>query len=166
MDPSSLYHAEVEFITSEEWIRELQVLFTDLLDTAGNVSHDCTNTDSDAGVAYAKLTAVYPQKTRDMLGKCDYQNLANEPNVRHILGSTKTLRATSSLDMYRSLQCYVNSQEKDRMKKDRPTEYWPLIKVVRIFTKAKALSTGACIVDLVSVGPSLDYNYSAADTTI
>jgi hypothetical protein len=33
-------------------------------------------------------------------------------------------------------------------------EYWPLIKVVRIYTKAAALSTGACLVDLPGVQDS------------
>jgi hypothetical protein len=33
-------------------------------------------------------------------------------------------------------------------------EFWPLIKVVRIFTKADALSTGAVIVDLPGVHDS------------
>jgi hypothetical protein len=33
-------------------------------------------------------------------------------------------------------------------------EFWPLIKVVRIYTKAEALSTGAVIVDLPGVHDS------------
>jgi hypothetical protein len=33
-------------------------------------------------------------------------------------------------------------------------EYWPLIKVVRIYTKAAALATGACLVDLPGVQDS------------
>lgn len=33
-------------------------------------------------------------------------------------------------------------------------EFWPLIKVVRIYTKADALSTGAVIVDLPGVHDS------------
>ena len=54
------YCAEIEFITAEDWAKELKVLFQDLLDGEGNVSRDCTNEDSDAGIAYAKIKAVYP----------------------------------------------------------------------------------------------------------
>jgi hypothetical protein len=52
--------------------------------------------------------------------------------------------------MYRQLQNYVDSKEKTAAT-GQTMEYWPLIKVVRIYTKAAALSTGAVIVDLVSL---------------
>ena len=58
------YCAEIEFITAEEWAKELRVLFQDLLDGEGNVSRDCTNEDSDAGVAYAKSKPCIPRRRR------------------------------------------------------------------------------------------------------
>ncbi|KAI1502359.1 hypothetical protein F5X99DRAFT_379222 [Biscogniauxia marginata] len=157
-DPSELYRAEIEFISNEDWIRELEVLFSDLLDGNGEVSRECTNSDSDAGVAYAKLKAVYPAKTREMLARATPKNLAKEPYVRGVLGSVKTLKDESAQDLYRRLQHYVDSKEKstgsDHKKRDVPIEYWPLIKVVRIYTKADALSTGAVLVDLPGVQDS------------
>ncbi|KAK4218543.1 hypothetical protein QBC37DRAFT_437200 [Rhypophila decipiens] len=150
-DPAELYRAEVEFITSDEWIKELQGLYTDLLDGNGEVSRECTNQDIEAGIAYAKIKAVYPKKTREMISEANPTQLANEPAVRRVLGTVKKLQATTAASIYRQLQNYVDSKEKNT---EKLMEYRPLIKVVRIYTKASALSTGACLVDLPGVQDS------------
>ncbi|RWA04254.1 hypothetical protein EKO27_g10851 [Xylaria grammica] len=159
-DPRELYRAEIEFISIEEWIRELQVLFSDLLDGNGQVSREATKTDSEAGIAYAKVKAVYPKKTKEMLAQANARDLANEPAVRAILGTTKVLKKETAKEIYQQMQRYVDSKEKStgpvgrKERADASMEYWPLIKVVRIFTKANALSTGAVIVDLPGVQDS------------
>ncbi len=68
-DPEDLYRAEVEFLTAEEWTRELEALFADLLDGNGEVSRDSSNQDSEAGIAYAKIKAVYPKKTKEQISR-------------------------------------------------------------------------------------------------
>ena len=150
-DPTALYKAEVEFITADDWIKELRILFSDLLDPNGEVSREATNADSDAGIAYAKLKAVYPRKTREMLAVGSPEAFARETRVRSILGTVKHLKQSSASEIYQQLQRYVDSKEKTAGTKraDVEMEFWPLIKVVRIYTKAAALSTGAVIVDLV-----------------
>ncbi|KAI1268139.1 hypothetical protein F5Y18DRAFT_377543 [Xylariaceae sp. FL1019] len=159
-DPQELYRAEIEFITSEDWIRELDVLYTDFLDGNGEVSRDATNMDSDAGVAYAKMKAVYPHMTREMIAEAQPRALANQPAVRAILGTVKTMKEHTPKDLYKRMQYYVDSKEKStgtgdyRKKVGVEMECWPLIKVVRIYTKADALSTGAVIVDLPGVQDS------------
>ncbi|KAK0643251.1 hypothetical protein B0T16DRAFT_391805 [Cercophora newfieldiana] len=150
-DPNELYRAEVEFITAEDWKKELEALFVDLIDANGEVSRDCANPDTEAGVAYAKIKAVYPKKRKEMIATSTSQGLISEPVVRRALGTTRTLRATTSASIYRQLQEYVDSKEKNT---EKTMEYWPLIKVVRIFTKANALATGACLVDLPGVQDS------------
>ena len=153
-DPAELYRAEIEFISKEDWIGELKILFADLLDGNGQVSREATLGDSDAAVAYAKLKAVYPSKTREMLAEGSPESFADEPAVRGILSSVKKLNENSAQKLYEGLQHYVDSKEKatgtdHRKRVNVAMEYWPLIKVVRIYTKADALSTGAVIVDLV-----------------
>ncbi|KAI0164025.1 hypothetical protein GGR57DRAFT_452090 [Xylariaceae sp. FL1272] len=158
--PQELYRAEIEFISTEDWIRELDVLYTDLLDGSGEVSRDATNMDSDAGVAYAKMKAVYPQMTREMIAQAEPRDLANKPAVRAILGTVRTMKEHTSKELYKRMQHYVDYKEKStgpvdhRKKAGVEMEYWPLIKVVRIYTKADALSTGAVIVDLPGVQDS------------
>ncbi|KAL8998150.1 MAG: hypothetical protein Q9188_006160 [Gyalolechia gomerana] len=150
------YCAEIEFITLEDWEKELNVLFQDLLDGDGKVSRDCANEDTDAGVAYAKIKAVYPQKTKDDIAKSDIKSLLRE--VSHILGSSRNIKEQDSLMFYKKLQSYVDSKEKATGKKDKDgkkekkeREFWPLIRVVRLYVKSSALATGAVIVDLPGV---------------
>jgi len=73
--------------------------------------------------------------------------------VKKVLGTTININKSEPESFYRGLQHYVDSKEKTTApekggpaKKDKPMEFWPLIKVVRIYTKAAALSTGAVLV--------------------
>ncbi|CAO1602122.1 hypothetical protein XANCAGTX0491_005753 [Xanthoria calcicola] len=150
------YCAEIEFITAEEWAKELKVLFQDLLDGEGNVSRECTNEDSDAGVAYAKIKAVYPQKTKEDISRSSIDRMLQE--VSTILGARRNIKETDALMFYKKLQSFVDSKEKSTGKKDKDgkkpkkeRELWPLIRVVRLYVKSPALATGAVIVDLPGV---------------
>lgn len=150
------YVAEIEFIGTADWEKELKILFEDLLDGNGNVSRDCSNEDTDAGVAYAKIKAVYPHKTKEDIANSNIKTLLRE--VSHILDGKRDLEETDSLIFYKKLQGFVDSKEKSTGKKDKDgkkekkeREFWPLIKVVRLYVKSSALSTGAVIVDLPGV---------------
>lgn len=149
------YRAQIEFISPADWEKELKTLFQDLLDGDGKVSRDCTNEDTDAGIAYAKIKAVYPHKTKEDIANSSIQTMLRE--VSHILGKSKDVEETDSLLFYKKLQSFVDSKEKstgnkDKDKKERKTmEFWPLIRVVRIYVKSRALATGAVIVDLPGV---------------
>ena len=69
------YRAQIEFIDASDWERELKVMFQDLLDANGNVSRECSNEDTEAGIAYAKIKAVYPQKTKEEIVTCSVAKL-------------------------------------------------------------------------------------------
>jgi hypothetical protein len=129
----------------------------------GTVSRDVSNQDSDAGIAWAKFHAVYPKIARDALDGCTTASLMAERGLS-VLGTTKKINAAQANRFYYELQKYVGSKEKvtkkdkdkDKEKQKKPfeMEYWPLIKVVKIYTRAPALSTGAVIVDLPGVHDS------------
>ncbi|EAW16751.1 LOW QUALITY PROTEIN: uncharacterized protein NFIA_000950 [Aspergillus fischeri NRRL 181] len=154
------YQAEIEFIAREDWEKELRVLFHDLFDGSGNVSREASSEESEAGVAYAKIKAVYPKLTREMLQNSSVEQLMRHPNVQNVLGSKREIAESDSLRFYKKLQFFVDSKEKTTGEKDkdkkpaRDLEFWPLIKVVRLYVKAEALSTGAVIVDLPGVHDS------------
>jgi Dynamin family len=150
------YRAEIEFIKPEDWEKELRILFEELLDGSGKVSRDATNEDSEAGIAYAKIKAVYPKFTRDEIANASVRELMRHPSVKNVLGTTKTVEQAHPNRFYRVLQSYVDSKEKltGDKKQAKEMEYWPLIKVVKIYTKADALSTGAKVVDLPGVHDS------------
>ena len=150
------YCAEIEFISAQDWAKELNVLFQDLLDGDGKVSRECANEDTDAGIAYAKIKAVYPQKTKEEISNSNIDSLLGE--VSNILGTSRNIKEKDSLIFYKKLQSFVDSKEKSTGKKDkdgkrekREREFWPLIRVVRLYVKSSALATGAVIVDLPGV---------------
>lgn len=149
------YRAQIEFISPADWEKELNTLYQDLLDGDGKVSRDCANEDTDAGIAYAKIKAVYPRKTKEDIANSSIQTMLRE--VSHILGKSRDIEEKDSLVFYKKLQTFVDSKEKSTSNKDkdkkerREMEVWPLIRVVRIYVKSRALATGAVIVDLPGV---------------
>ncbi|KAH6709607.1 Dynamin family-domain-containing protein [Leptodontidium sp. MPI-SDFR-AT-0119] len=161
-NPNALYRADIEFIQASDWEKDLRISLKELIDANGQVSRECTNPESEAGVAYAKIKAVYPSRTRDDLAHSSVEDLMKEDCVRNVLGTIKKIEKSQPEYFYRALQSYVDSKEKsteDKSKKKekgekKQMEFWPLIKVVRIYTKAEALSTGAVIVDLPGVHDS------------
>ena len=178
-DESSKYRAEIEFIKPAEWERELKVLFEEIIDGSGGISREVSNPDSQAGIAYAKIRAVYWRLTRDDLVQSSIERLMADHSVQGLLGTTKYVKDRNCNTFYKTLQHYVdskekpeltkgsdddeeednpkNTDEKDKKKKKirkREQEFWPLIKVVRLYVKADALSTGAVLVDLPGVADS------------
>ncbi|KAL8700510.1 MAG: hypothetical protein Q9201_005409 [Fulgogasparrea decipioides] len=157
-DEEQPYRAEIEFITLDDWRKELEILFNDLIDMNGAVSRESSNEDSDAGVAYAKIKAVYPRKTKEDMANSSIDSMLRE--VSSLLGTTRNIDENESSRFYTRLQHYVDSKEKatgekkDKKKERREMEFWPLIRVVRIYVKSPALSTGAVIVDLPGVHDS------------
>ena len=150
------YRAHVEFVSQAEWEKELKIIFEDLLDGNGQVSRECAN-DTDAGIAWQKIKAVYPRKTKEDIAKSSTETLLTE--VSHVLGTTRDVKETDSLRFYKKLQRFLDSQEKatglkdkeNKRKERKEMEFWPLIRVVRIYVKSPALATGAVIVDLPGV---------------
>lgn len=134
------YHAQIEFIRVQDWQKELKTLFQDLIDASGNVSRDCSNPDTDAGIAYAKIKAVYPKKTKEDIAGSSTEKLLEE--VSHILGTNREINETDPLKFYQRLQYFVDSKEKstgdkekDKKKERKEMEFWPLIRVVRYFDR-------------------------------
>jgi GTPase SAR1 family protein len=166
---SARYRAEIEFVQPEDWRRELKVLFEEVFDAKG-ISKDAHNPDSIAGVAYAKIRAIYPKHTKDMLRNSTIDQLMSVPSVSGILGTIKCIQSRDCASFYQRLQHYVDSQQKSNVSKGakpvREVQLWPLIQVVRIYTKANALSTGAVIVDLPGVHDSNAARAAVAESYI
>ena len=130
------YRATIEFIKPADWEKELKTLFQDLVDGSGNVSRESSNPDTDAGIAYAKIKAVYPRKTKETMPHSSIDKMLEE--VSHVLGTSRNIEETDSLRFYQKLQQFVDSKEKstgdkekDKKKKLIEMEFWPLIRVVK-----------------------------------
>ena len=148
-DQDELYRAEIEFISHDDWANELRTLAAEFSDGGG--ADDSPASSEEAEVAAAKIRAVYPTLSKQRiveLAKNSSLDLVGDLALPPDLGSTKKLRASSAAKLYLDIQGFVDSKNKRDTAK---MEFWPLIKVVRIYTKAEALSTGAILVDLVSL---------------
>ncbi|KAH9834261.1 Dynamin family [Teratosphaeria destructans] len=174
--PAAKYRAEIEFISPDDWRKELRILFQEIIDENGHIIKEASNPDSEAGVALAKIRAVYHKFTKEMLGKASVESLMRVKHVQSVLGTTRRVNEREPTAFYRRLQHYVDSKEKGSEKKDkngnkitnpkREFEFWPLIKRVKIYTKASALETGAVIVDLPGVHDSNAARAAVAESYI
>ncbi|GJC86751.1 nuclear GTPase SLIP-GC [Colletotrichum liriopes] len=156
-DPTKKYRAEIEFITQAEWTTEVIDLHRDILDLNGNLSSDIRNADSDAGIAYAVLKAVYPKHTDRQLRDTDPAVLANFAKVREVIGKTQVVEEAKCGSFYSIIQSFVDSEEKrskngtdtaNTASQEQTMAFWPLIKVVRLYLKSEVVSTGVVLVDL------------------
>jgi GTPase SAR1 family protein len=161
-EPDQRYRAEIDFIDRADWEKDLKILMQEFLTENGAMTRDASDPNSDAGIAWAKFHAVYPRIHKDELQNCTVERLMNENAVLNVLGTTKLINQARAESFYTELQKFVDSREKVTGNKDKkeqkqsksPMEYWPLIKVVRLYTKSEALSTGAVVVDLPGVHDS------------
>ncbi|KAK1516838.1 uncharacterized protein CCOS01_12387 [Colletotrichum costaricense] len=142
-DEENPYRAEVEFISREEWSKEVNILLMEFLAEETDERNDL-DPESDAAKALAKVQAVYPSLSLEHLTSSTSAQLATHPSVNHLLGTTMTVKSGNTQDIREQLEPYVDSNDKD----DETAAYWPLVKVVRIFTKARVLANGVTIVDL------------------
>lgn len=160
-DGQESFRGEVHFVTKDEWMKELHILLDDLQAPGDNRSGDSSTgaeffgSEPAPAVAYDKIRCVYPHLLRDDILKRKFtpQGLAQDPSVSGVLGTVKEVRAWTIKEFNEQLQVYIDSKEKAKGRQkdsDRTTEFWPLIKVVRLFVKSKVLEPGLVLVDLVS----------------
>lgn len=172
-DPTKLYKAEVEFIKAKDWEQELRILFDDLADLVdlngqppngqtpnGQTLEDMADANSQTGVILAKVRAVYPALKDDDFrkGAGIVDDLLKDKNVNDVLGTTMLFYADTASAILEQLQPYIDSKEKNRGEQTSQADgttmsTWPLVKVVRIYTKAPVLQSGLVLVDLVSSNP-------------
>ncbi|KAK3495154.1 Dynamin family-domain-containing protein [Neurospora hispaniola] len=171
-DSQESFRGEVHFVTEDDWMKELHILLDDLQAPGDNRSGDSSTgaeffgSESAAAVAYDKIRCVYPHLLRDDILKRKFtpQGLAQDPSVSGVLGTVKEVRAWTIKEFNEQLQVYIDSKEKTKGRQkdsDRTTEFWPLIKVVRLFVKSKVLEPGLVLVDLPGIHDS-----NAARSTI
>lgn len=92
----------------------------------------------------------------DMFYKALQRYVDSKEKVRH-----SHIPQAMALQNARSMLILEQEEKKKKKKKEngekpdpKTMEFWPLIKIVRIYTKAECLSTGAVIVDLPGVHDS------------
>jgi len=148
-----LYRAAIEFVSQAEWRKELDLLLSDVEGAAGSI-HD---EDSESGIAYSKIKAVYPHIMPQDLAKVSVEQLMQEERVAEVLGHNIELERESALALYNVMKGYIDSKEKtpnSQVGANAEIEFWPMIRRVSISTKAPVLATGCVLVDLPGVADS------------
>ncbi|RAL09954.1 uncharacterized protein BO97DRAFT_445045 [Aspergillus homomorphus CBS 101889] len=170
---SPQYRAEVQFIEQKDWIRELEILFAELRDHSEELARGEVLKDAEAAVALDKIMAVYPAFERQKLSESTPTELLEDTRITKMLGQTIDIEENNSKKFAQSLKSYIDSKGKKRERPksttmktasglhpdsvedmelaDRGIGLWPLVRVVRVFVPAKALSTGAVLVDLPGI---------------
>jgi GTPase SAR1 family protein len=155
-DADRAYRGDVEFVSMEDWKKEVSILLAELVDPNRKLSKDYLQADTGAGIAYAKIKAVYPQLSNDQLAKSTVKDLLEDSAVQNVLGTVRSHSTATARRLKVELQPYLDSAEKSGSgsRTDIELAYWPLVKVVRIYVKSKVLSTGTVLVDLPGVQDS------------
>lgn len=153
-DPEQAYRAEVEFVSPDEWDSELKLMYAEILDDNGQLIPSWRDKTTEAGIAYDKVEALYPEMTQDMILKSKPKDLVEHEAIAKLLGTTSKLAYRTAQALYSNLTKVIDSKEKTGMQKKRSMALWPIIRVVRIFVRANALSTGVVLVDLPGTADS------------
>uniref|UniRef100_A0A8C5SGV3 FHA domain-containing protein n=1 Tax=Laticauda laticaudata TaxID=8630 RepID=A0A8C5SGV3_LATLA len=150
----SPYEAEVEFLSREEWEKELAALLEDMKDKAGILRKRCPDRKTEAGAAYSRVKAVY--------GRVDeLDKLEDNLGVTQHLGTVKHISAETAADFRMEIEKFIDSRT-DNLREMKGGEFWPIVKCVRIrVATAEVLRTGAVLVDL----PGTRDSNAARDTT-
>lgn len=151
------YRAEVHFVGADEWKKELSIMLDDLQSGQALLGTDHMSPEGEAGIAYHKIRSVYPSLKSDEVknGNFSIQDLMEDPSVKDVLGTVRQIASSTGRELVDSLKLFIDSKEKlrGRKKEPDPMEYWPLIKVVKIFVRSPVLESGLVLVDLVSHPP-------------
>ncbi|XP_075772725.1 uncharacterized protein LOC102447370 isoform X4 [Pelodiscus sinensis] len=143
----SLYEADVEFLSKEEWDNELKALLEDMKDKSGNLKKRCPDRKTEAGAAYSRVKAVY-----GMIA--ELPKLKEMKEVTQHLGTVKHISAEKASDFRTKIEKFIDSRT-DNLRDMKGGEFWPIVKCVKICVPgADVLKTGAVLVDLPGIRDS------------
>lgn len=151
-DPEKAFRAEIEFISEKEWKAEMDILLDDLKN-ATKGEDVSINTGSEASTAFAKISAVWPGVTLDKLKGMTSEELFHEiEGVSNHLDCNLDISDSKAKSFSQQINSYIDSNNKQASSKG--ISYWPLVRCVRIYTKAEILRHGLVLVDLPGLGDS------------
>ncbi|KAL2016279.1 hypothetical protein VTK56DRAFT_3907 [Thermocarpiscus australiensis] len=157
-DENEKYRAEIHFISADEWTKGLNILLDDLRCGGGQLNADRLRHDTEAAIACAKIRSVYPALEESKLTSktLTAEALAEHPSVRRVLDTVLRISAPTCRDLSQRLEPFIKPRKKEPSRRKNPSaiEYWPLIKVVKIFAKSAVLESGLVLVDLPGIHDS------------
>ncbi|PBP19073.1 hypothetical protein BUE80_DR010181 [Diplocarpon rosae] len=148
-DPAEKYTAVVDFCSPAEWTAEFELLRSDI---EGRPEGEklSTSSTSDAGVAFAKLKAVYPGKDVSDFLNMTKKDIVGDPDLSKILGHSKTIHCENARKFGKQINQYIDSA--NQSSESTPLELWPLVRLVKVLIRADILRQGLVLVDLPGLG--------------
>ncbi|XP_052090922.1 nuclear GTPase SLIP-GC-like isoform X2 [Mytilus californianus] len=131
------YEADIEFLSREEWQKEHDVLIKDMTKNDGTMKNNRPDEQSEAGVAFLKMRAVYGQFS-------SLDDLNGDNNITAHLGTMKSFKTNTLQEFSYNIEKYIISTEEEGQ------HLWPIIKSVTI--RIPNFFTGCTLVDLPGVG--------------
>src|SRR6266487_4847911 len=150
-DPEEAYHAEIDFISAEEWTKEFEVLAHDIKNRPVGEKLG-VKSGSDSSIAYAKIAAVYPGADIIKLLDMPADELLAERDLSGVLGQTITINGREASSFAKTINGYVDSNNKGG--DTTRAAFWPLVRLVKVFVRAPLLQNGLVLVDLPGLGDS------------
>jgi GTP-binding protein EngB required for normal cell division len=149
-DPAEAYAAEIQFVKPEEWTNEFEILADDIRNRPEGEQLGARS-GSEAGIAYAKISAVYPGSNVTELLGMSAEQLLEERHLSTFLDKERYIKEATAKKFYKAIKVYIDSSNKGST--TQPA-YWPLVRCVKIFPKAHLLENGLVLVDLPGLGDS------------
>jgi GTPase SAR1 family protein len=162
-DPNSAYCAEIDFVTKEEWTKELEVLQGHIQDRPEGEPLD-GKSGSEASAAFAKITAVYPDIDIEKISTTTPEEFLQIQDLSETLGKSRKIHEAKVKPFYSKINAFIDS--KNSAKSAGQIAFWPLVKVVKIYVKAPVLQNGLVLVDLPGLGDSNDGRANVAKSYI
>ncbi|KAK0711461.1 Dynamin family-domain-containing protein [Lasiosphaeris hirsuta] len=157
-EDSQKYRAKIHFVSTDEWMKELQIFFSDLRNDDNQSALELSNSDTETSIAMSKVRSVYPEIGGKNLQSLEVtpESLVQKPSVKDVLGTVRHISAPTAKRLLDQVKIFIDSKEKTRDDGQQPVamEYWPLVKVVKLFVKSRVLETGLVLVDLPGVQDS------------
>ncbi|KAJ8062131.1 hypothetical protein OCU04_008691 [Sclerotinia nivalis] len=151
-DPEKAFRAEIEFISGTEWKMEMDILLDDLKN-ATKGEDVSAKSGSEASTAFAKISAVWPGVTLAKLKGMTSDELFQQiDGVSNHLDCILDIFDSKAKPFSQKINSYIDSNNKQACAKG--ISYWPLVRCVRIYTKAEILRHGLVLVDLPGLGDS------------
>jgi GTPase SAR1 family protein len=152
-DKNKAFRAGIQFVTATEWKAELDILVNELMSLDPGARRNPTG--ADAKVAAAKIRTVYPDFDIDDLTAESTAGLMNDITVSELLVKKDVIEmATNKGEKFaEKIRKYIDSTPRLGARRHKAA-HWPLVKVLRIFTKSPVLRTGLVLADLPGSGDS------------
>ncbi|XP_046343402.2 nuclear GTPase SLIP-GC-like isoform X2 [Haliotis rufescens] len=151
---SSSFEADIEFLTAEDWERDLNVLRHDLRQNDGDNDEDNDGDNDEDNYVYNEACAMFTL----MYGDFEPTNLdtllADDTDTAELLGADKKLLDSSARELRDKISTYSEKTDDD-------CQFWPIVKQVVLKVPDSGLCrSGVNLVDLPGVG---DSNAARAD---